>query len=121
MNAAAHVYLQGKLDVPMARSTPTERMGHTMTYKMLIPRNRIPKFKAICVVCSNPKVRTKVAAPYADGYYRRHECSICNAVFHTLSPYDGSTPRISDKMFKDRELTELEAAQRMAWWKQEED
>ena len=88
-----------------------------MTKRMLIPRHLIPKVHAMCIICESGNVATKVASPFADGYYRRHECRGCGAVFHSLAPYDGSTAQVSMVAFKDRELSEYEAFQRMQAWK----
>lgn len=85
---------------------------------MLIPRSRIPKIIVMCPICESGDVATRISSPYADGYYRRHVCT-CGAVFHTLTPYDGRSPEVSAKPFKDRELSEYEAYTRAMWWKQE--
>lgn len=84
--------------------------------KLLIPRSLIPKIIAICPVCDSGKVVTKVATPFADGYYRRHQCGDCGNVFHTLAPYDGAPAQVSATPFKDRDLSDYEAAVRMQQW-----
>ncbi|QIG66877.1 hypothetical protein EVB41_047 [Rhizobium phage RHph_TM3_14A] len=90
-----------------------------MTQRMLIPRSRIPKIHAMCPICESGHIGVQTAAPYADGYYRRHKCKECGAAFHTLTPYDGGMPEVSAMPFKDRELSEYEAFQRAQWWKDE--
>jgi len=86
---------------------------------MLIPRSCIPKVLAMCVVCESAKVATRVSMPFADGYYRRHQCRECGTVFHSLAPYDGSLAEVSMSPFKDRELSEYEAYQRLQYWKKD--
>lgn len=87
-----------------------------MTKRMLIPRSRIPKVIVICPRCHEGDVRTVMGAPFADGYFRRHKCQACDGAFYTLAPYDGSEAQVQATPFKDRELSDYEAAVRADWW-----
>lgn len=89
--------------------------------RMLIPRHRIPKIHAICPVCEEGNVKTRISAPFADGYWRRHQCLSCDKSFHSLTPYDGRPPVVSASQPTDRELSEYEVEVRMRWWAEQKD
>lgn len=88
-----------------------------MTKKIMIPKSRIPKFKAVCVRCESPRVHTKTSSPFTEGYHRGHLCLDCNARFYTLAPYDGSPPKIKDGPFRDTPMSPYEQERRWHEWK----
>lgn len=98
-----------------------------MTTKVLVPPHRIPRIAPKCVQCFSGNVRTVIAAPFADGYHRRHRCADCQRAFYTLAPYGGelkrgedTEARVSDKPFKDREQSDYEQGVFYKWWSEKE-
>jgi len=87
---------------------------------MLVPKSRIPKVLAVCPLCQRG-TKTTMATPYSAGYMRRHFCEPCGQGYYSLAPYDGGTPLVQDKTFKDRDPTEYEVAVVEQMWRDEED
>lgn len=82
---------------------------------MTVPRHRIPKIKAACIVCLSKNVATILTRAQAAGYMRRHKCKDCGCAFYTLADYERKGYKAQAHMFKDRALTPWEQKQRLDW------
>lgn len=80
-----------------------------------VPKHRIPKITAQCIVCGELNVSTVMSQAFAAGYHRRHLCNECDTPFYTLAHYGKSTYEVQARPFKDRALTPWEEQQRMEW------